>query len=697
MSTIANLTVALNADVGGFTGTMASATRSINAFKKMGQTVFQETRTPLEQYQSSLKRLQALYHGGQVNADTFGRAVRKLNDEFRASQSSGLGGQFASGILGFSTGVGATIVAANAVIGAIKGVSSAAVDAGASALKLAADFERAEISFTTLFKSAAVAKQVMAEVKQFAAITPFEFPELKDAAVKLAGFGITAKELVPTLKVLGDISAGTGANINELAETYGKARIQGRAYTRDVNEFANRGVPIWEALNKVMGTNSAETHKLVEDGKVGFRELQQAVISLTQSGGLFEGGLEAQSKSLYGLYSTIHDNLNLALGELGEKATGELGLKELAKDAIELTNALKTDGVPVLIEFGKGLGILASAGNETLTMLTGIDLSVKGLTQTIYGANSALLQWQLANAKLFGSSEQVLEIQKQLVDLAVRAAGLSPAPKAPGAPELEPGGNATDIDKEIAALERQAEMVGKSAQQKKLAELVTKGLLEADMEYAAELIRQTEEQTAFIAAEEQTRKTMESHIAALKQQADTFGMSARQADLYRQKLAGATAEELKAMEAQYDRLQQQKEMLDEVNQREERDRKFQDEIGRITERNLTPLEKFTRDMEHLTELRSHGLNDEQFGREAARLKEELDDATKPQGRERNARNTALVAGTSEFYSAINRSVVGSVKDPAARDRKQNLAIQQRNERHLRNIDNASKKQQVANF
>ncbi|HEX6962110.1 MAG TPA: tape measure protein, partial [Lacipirellula sp.] len=553
---------------------------------------------------------------------------------------------------------------------AIRSLGDAMVDAGVSALKLAAEFETAEITFTTLFKSASAAKQVMAEIKQFAATTPFEFPQLKDAGAKLAGFGISAKQVVPTLKMLGDIAAGTGTSINELAETYGKARITGRAYTRDVMELANRNVPIWEALNKVLGTTNAETHKLVEDGKVGFRELQQAILSLVQDGGQFQGAMEDRAKGIEGLVSNLKDNITIAFGDLGEAMIRELNLKEVASQLIDLTGVFQTDGIPVLIEFGKGLTILGTAGNETLKMLTGMDLSIKGITETIYGAHAAILQWQLANAKLFGSQEQVLEIQKQIVDLAVRAAGLKGGAAPPGAVELEPGGNQTGIDKEIAALELQAQMVGKSATEKKLAELATKGLLEADMEYVAALLEQTEAQQAAIAAEEQTRKTMESHIAALKLQADTFNMTSREVDLYKAKLAGATAEELKAIEAQHERIRQQQDAMKEGDELSKKSSEATAEIGRITERNLTPLEKFNRDMERLNELKHRGLNDEQFGREAARLKQELEDSTRPQRRERNTSNPALVAGTSQFYSAISRSLGGNANDPAQQTRKQ---------------------------
>lgn len=714
MSTIANLTVALNADVAGFSGTMASATRSINQFRRMGQQVFESTRTPLERYHAGLQRLGALYHGAQIDVETYRRAIERLNNELRESQElnnrparvaqpSRIGEHLAGGILGFSTGVGASILVINEVMSAIRSLGDAMVDAGVSALKLAAEFETAEITFTTLFKSASAAKQVMAEIKQFAATTPFEFPQLKDAGAKLAGFGISAKQVVPTLKMLGDIAAGTGTSINELAETYGKARITGRAYTRDVMELANRNVPIWEALNKVLGTTNAETHKLVEDGKVGFRELQQAILSLVQDGGQFQGAMEDRAKGIEGLVSNLKDNITIAFGDLGEAMIRELNLKEVASQLIDLTGVFQTDGIPVLIEFGKGLTILGTAGNETLKMLTGMDLSIKGITETIYGAHAAILQWQLANAKLFGSQEQVLEIQKQIVDLAVRAAGLKGGAAPPGAVELEPGGNQTGIDKEIAALELQAQMVGKSATEKKLAALATKGLLEADQEYVAELVKKIEEDKAGEKASEKARKTAEEHIKALTAQANAFGRTAASVDLYKQKLAGANDEELRQMRLQHNRIAQQEYDRKQTQKDGERMEKLTGKFKALEDATRTPAEALRKSLEDIDKLEKQGgfgaTKSQRETLDRARLNAAEEFFARDRTNAGNTNNPALIAGTSSFYSAINKTLANNASpEKKLEDKlKRILEADKRREQIQRQQLDVLKKQQVANF
>src|SRR5690606_29321803 len=114
-------------------------------------------------------------------------------------------------------------------LGAALGIGGGAAALGFG-VKLAAAAESAEVAFGTLLGSANAAKTVLKDLNQFAAETPFEFPELTDAARKLIAFGTAQEDLIPTLRRVGDISSGIGAPISEIAELYGKAQVQGRLF-----------------------------------------------------------------------------------------------------------------------------------------------------------------------------------------------------------------------------------------------------------------------------------------------------------------------------------------------------------------------------------------------------------------------------------------------------------------------------------
>ena len=198
---------------------------------------------------------------------------------------------------------------------------------GGAGIKMAGDLEKATASFTTLLGSADAAKKTLEELKAFAADTPFEFPEVQDAAKKLLAFNTPASELKETLRQLGDVSAGIDAPIGEIAELFGKARVQGRLFQEDINQLTGRGIPIIGELAKQFGVAESGVRKLVETGQVNFGNLQVAFAELTKEGGKFGGLMEKQSQTLPGLFSSLKDNIGQALAGIGTDISETLNLK----------------------------------------------------------------------------------------------------------------------------------------------------------------------------------------------------------------------------------------------------------------------------------------------------------------------------------------------------------------------------------
>lgn len=244
--------------------------------------------------------------------------------------SKGLGnarGQL-SGFSGAVSSVGISIRRANdgiitsfAKIGlAIQGVQTLAkgiASAVAGPLKLAASNEQTMVSFQVLTGSAEQATKTLGELRNFAASTPFQFPEISDSAKKLIAFGFSADEVTGELRKLGDISAGLNIPLSELSDIYGKARVSGRLFMEDINQLAGRGIPIQAELAKQFGVSGEKVRDLVSSGQVNFSHLQTAISNLTGEGGQFAGLMAAQSQTLGGVWSTLKDNIGMALGEIG--------------------------------------------------------------------------------------------------------------------------------------------------------------------------------------------------------------------------------------------------------------------------------------------------------------------------------------------------------------------------------------------
>jgi len=224
---------------------------------------------------------------------------------------------------------------------------AAAEGIGMTAVTSADDFEQSKVAFTTLIGDAAKAEQTLAKLRELGAKTPFEFPELADAGRKLIAFGESADSVPETLRRIGDVSAGVQAPVNEIAELYGKARVQGRLFAEDINQLTGRGIPIIQELAKQFGVSDSEVKKLVESGQVGFPNIERAFVSMTSQGGKFAGMMEAQGKTTAGLFSTLKDTIHEVFLTLGQPIND--AIRPLVEQAIGLVQKL----TPLATEAGQ--------------------------------------------------------------------------------------------------------------------------------------------------------------------------------------------------------------------------------------------------------------------------------------------------------------------------------------------------------
>ena len=267
---------------------------------------------------------------------------------------------------------------------------------GGASLKLASDFEQTQVAFTTMLGDADKAKTLFNELRDFSASTPFEFPEIRDAGRSLLAFGVSAEDVTASLRRIGDISAGVGAPVGEIAELYGKAKVQGRLFAEDINQFQGRGIPILQELATVLGVSTAEVKNLVEKGKVGFPELEQAFQNMTNNGGQFAGMMEAQSQTLGGLFSTLKDTVTLTLADLGTQIIETFDLKAKLTGVIEFLSGLSdkirsfAQSNPELFKLAISFAAVAAAIGPVLVGVGWLATAIGSAMPVIAGIGAAL-------------------------------------------------------------------------------------------------------------------------------------------------------------------------------------------------------------------------------------------------------------------------------------------------------------------
>ena len=250
-----------------------------------------------------------------------------------------VGAKMASGLL--------SIVARTAKM--LLGLGTLAVGWG---IKLAADAEQAEIAFSTMLKSGSAARKVLGDLEQFAASTPFQLNDLRDGAKQLLNAQLPTTELTNKLRMLGDIAAGTSKPIKDFVRIYAKVKSTGKVSLETLNQLAERGVPIYTALQKELGVSREEMLKMISRGKVGFDSLNTALESTATGAGVFAGGMERQSQTVSGLFSTLRDNVSFAMRELGIQVMNAFNFKSMLSQGIAFFQGLRsgiTAAQPVFI------------------------------------------------------------------------------------------------------------------------------------------------------------------------------------------------------------------------------------------------------------------------------------------------------------------------------------------------------------
>ena len=282
------------------------------------------------------------------------------------------------------------------------------------------EYQQLEIAFETMLGSKSQADALMAQLIDTAATTPFEMKEIAESSKMLLAYGMAADEVNGTLIRLGDIAAGLSIPIKDLAFLYGTTMVQGRLYTQDLNQFLGRGIPLADELAKQFGKNKSEVKKLVEEGKIGFPEVQKAIEALTNEGSKFGGLMEAQSKTISGQISNIEDAWEQMMNEIGRSQ------EENISGALDITGKLienwRTIGKVVLTaaaaigSYKAAVVTLAAIHKVSETgkvLTTGQQLrSVLTLEQQAKLSKMKLSQSSLAYAKAVQTEVQA-ELQKQ--------------------------------------------------------------------------------------------------------------------------------------------------------------------------------------------------------------------------------------------------------------------------------------------
>lgn len=207
---------------------------------------------------------------------------------------------------------------------------------GSDVIEATGKMQQLQVALSTILQDKSKADALLADISRFAVTTPFSIDEVATGAKQLLAYGSSADNVVEELSMLGDVASGLQIPLGQLIYLYGTLRTQGRAMTVDIRQFAGRGIPIYEQLAKVLGVTKDEVSGLVTEGKVGFKEVEQAFKNMTSEGGQFNNMLANSAGTWPQQIAAVEEKLFLKLNEFGNnyKEVFEFGIGT-AEDLVE--------------------------------------------------------------------------------------------------------------------------------------------------------------------------------------------------------------------------------------------------------------------------------------------------------------------------------------------------------------------------
>ena len=269
-------------------------------------------------------------------------------------------------------------------------------------------FQQLEIAFETMLGSGSKAQELMGQMIDTAAKTPFDLMGVAEGAKQLMAYGVSADKVNDTLVRLGNIASGLSIPLNDIVYLYGTTMVQGRLYAQDVRQFTGRGIPLVKELAEKYGVTADKINEMVSAGKIGFPEVEEVLNKMTNAGGQFYNLMEKQSASLTGQIANLEEAWDTVLNDFGKAgedifSAGISGATYFVEHMDDVLRILKS----ITIAYGsyKAAMILTSVAMKGHTGVAVLDNTARSAKLVLMKAEAALNGTATAQIKAMTAAE----------------------------------------------------------------------------------------------------------------------------------------------------------------------------------------------------------------------------------------------------------------------------------------------------
>lgn len=290
---------------------------------------------------SETKNLKTMLAQAEAQLRATTTALKAANngmDGFASSTDKASSKSLASAIAQGTVMAGIFSKLGSAALGAAEGFIS-------SGIEYNAQIEKYTTGFTNMLGSAEAAQQVMSQIQEDAAKTPFDVASLTQANQYLISAGENASYARDTIMALGDAVSATGGGndeLNRMSQNLQQIANTGKATAADIKQFAYAGIDVYGILADYTGKSTTEVQKMT----ISYDLLTQALQAASEEGGRYYNSMDTQSQTMNGRVSTLKDNVSQLAGLLTGDLSGGIGvvIGNLNDMLVAAQEAYKTDG-----------------------------------------------------------------------------------------------------------------------------------------------------------------------------------------------------------------------------------------------------------------------------------------------------------------------------------------------------------------
>lgn len=300
-------------------------------------------------------------------------------------------------------------------------------------VKVRGEFELQQRSLQAIIQDKERADQVWDKTVKLAVRSPFTVKELVTYTKQLAAYRIETDKLYDTNKMLADVSAGLGVEMQRLILAYGQVKAANYLRGTELRQFSEAGVNMLGELatyfTELKGemVSVGDVFDMVSKRAVKFADVEEVFRRITSEGGIFYNMQEIQAETLQGMMSNLQDSLDLMLNEIGKANDGVLkNLVTITKTLIDnweiLVNVLTAVASGYVVYTAKvvvaayATNGFTAAMSKSLIASGGLAGIIGKLTLGVKGLTAALLKnplFIIAAAAIYAYNEISRLVNKQ--------------------------------------------------------------------------------------------------------------------------------------------------------------------------------------------------------------------------------------------------------------------------------------------